>query len=102
MIVLYLYLYLKEKILYAQVFFVNGFIVGFFDKHLQWHKQIFPKAKRTDFCTVDIVVNLYHIYCDPDIMKENWRTQNCMAPFVHTYPAVAQYKIDEMVSDFLK
>ena len=35
----YLYSYLKQDVMYAQLLFVNGFITGFFDKHLQWHKR---------------------------------------------------------------
>ena len=31
----YLYSYLKQDVLYSQLLFVNGFITGFFNKHLQ-------------------------------------------------------------------
>ena len=98
----YLYSYLKEEILYAQVLFVNRFIVGFFDKHLQWYKQICPKSNCVGFRAVDMGVNLYLMHCDLEDIQEIWRTKNCMAPFVQTYPATAEYKIDEMVSDFFK
>ena len=37
-IVSYLYVYLKEDMLHAQVLFDNRFIVEFFNKHLQWYK----------------------------------------------------------------
>mmetsp|Transcript_17639 Transcript_17639/g.21054 ORF Transcript_17639/g.21054 Transcript_17639/m.21054 type:complete len:126 (+) Transcript_17639:46-423(+) len=73
---------LKEDVLYAQLLFVNGYITGFFYKHLQWHKQICPKSNRAGFRAVDMGVNLYIMYHDLEDLKVNWRIKDFMAPFV--------------------
>ena len=98
----YLYSYLKEDVLYAQLLFVNGYISAFFDKHIQCHTQIYPKSNRAGFRSVDMGVNLYLIHHNLEDLKESWRTQTFMALFVHTYPATIEYKIDGIVSDFFK
>ena len=98
----YLYSYLKEDMLYAQLLFVNGYITGFFDKHLQWQKQICPKSNRAGFRAIDMGVNLYIMHRDLEDLKANWRLKDYMVPFVQIYPTTALYKIDDMVSDFFK
>jgi len=72
---------LNENVLYAQLLFVNDYIT-FFDKNLQWHKQICPKSNRAGFGAVDMGVNLYIIHRDLDDLKVNWRTKDFMAPFM--------------------
>ena len=96
----YLYSYLKEDVLYSHLLFVNGFITGFFDKHLQWHKRICPKSKRAGFRAIDMAVNHYVMHRDLQDIKANWRTKDFMAAFVRTYPDNAEYKKENMVSDF--
>ena len=68
----YLFSYLKEDVLFAQVLFVHGFYTGFFDKHLQWHKKICPKSNRPGFRAVDMGVNLYIVNRDLQDLKTNW------------------------------
>jgi len=97
----YLYLYLKDDVLYTQLLIVNGYITVFY-KHLQWHTQICPKSNRAGFRAVDMVVNLYIMHRNLDYLKVNWRIKDFMAPFLQIYPATALYKIDDMVSDFSK
>ena len=96
----YLYSYLKEDMTYAQLLFVNGYIAELFDKHLQWHKWVFPKLNRAGFCAVNMSVNLYSMHRDLEDLKENWRTKTFMGLFVNTYSATTAYKIDNMAIDF--
>ena len=60
----YLYSYLKEDVIYAQLLFVHGYITGYFDRHLQWHKQICPKSNRAGFRAIDMGVNIYIVHRD--------------------------------------
>ena len=88
--------------LYAQLLFVDGYITGVFDKHLQWHKQIFPKSNRAGLCMVGMGIDLYIMHRDLHDLKVNWCIKDFMVPFVQIYPATVLYKIDDMVSDFSK
>ena len=84
----YLYSYLKEDVIYAQLLFVHGYITGYFDRHLQWHKQICPKSNRAGFRAIDMGVNIYIMHRDLQDLKTNWQTMDYMKPFVQTYPTV--------------
>ena len=97
----YIYSYLKEDVLFAQVLFVHGFYTGFFDKYLQWHKQICPKSNCAGFRAVDMGVNLYIMDRDLQELKTNWHTKEYMLPFIEQYPEMTEYKKEDMVSDFL-
>ena len=70
----YLYSYLNEDVLYAQILFVHGYITIFFDTHLQWHKHIYPRSNRAGFRALDMGVNLFVMNRDLQESKAHWRT----------------------------
>ena len=47
-----------------------------------------------------MAVNHYMMHRDLQDIKANWRTKDFMAAFVRTYPDSAEYKKENMVSDF--
>ena len=98
----YLYSYLKEDILIAQLLFVSVYNTSFFDKHFQWHKQICTKSKRAGFRSIDMGVNVYLMSRDLKHLEGNWRNMDTLSEFRALYPTSAAYKIDDMVRDFVQ
>ena len=96
----YLFSYLHEPMLIAQLSFVHGYIHLFFDKHFQWHKQIDKKSKRAGFRAFDMAVNTYVMNQDLEKLKSNWRAEDAFAEFIRNYPTESSYSIDNMANDF--
>ena len=46
-------------------------------------------------------VKIYIMHRDLQDLRANWRTKAYMLSFVQMYPNIAEYKCDDMVSDFL-
>ena len=69
----YLFSYLKEDMLYAQILFVNAYISDFYDKHFQWFKHVDVRSKQAGFIAIHMAIHYYVMSRDLKLFRSNWR-----------------------------
>ena len=96
----YLFSYLKEDMLYAQILFVDGYITEYYNSHFQWLKHVDTKTNCAGFIAIYMAIHYFVMDRDLKVLRRDWRTRGAFEECVSKYPSSAQLKIDEFVDDF--
>ena len=96
----YLFSYLKEDMLYAQILFVDGYITEYYNSHFQWLKHVDTKTNCAGFIAIYMAIHYFVMDRDLKVLRRDWRTRGAFEEFVSKYPSSAQLKIDKFVDDF--
>ena len=98
----YLYSYLNKDMLYAQILFVNAYIVKYYYQHFQWLKHVDTKTKCAGFIAIYMAVHYFVMDRDLKALQQNWRTREAYNEFVSKYPDNSPLQIDDFVSNFFQ
>ena len=97
----YLYSYLNKDMLYAQILFINIYIIDFYNKHFQWYKRNDEMTKRAGFIEIHMVEH-YYIMSRNLSKLTNERKRESMSDFITRYQHNSSIMIDEFVVSFFR